>query len=68
MNDKNLSRSSSDILVVDDVSENLKLLVNMLTQAGYKVRPVSSGHEALDAVMKNHQIIYIVSLLKNELV
>jgi putative two-component system response regulator len=57
MNDKNLSRSSSDILVVDDVLENLKLLVNLLTQEGYKVRPASSGAEAMDAVMRKHQII-----------
>jgi len=42
MNNKNLSRPSSDILVVDDVSEKLKLLLNLLTPAGYKVR--SANH------------------------
>jgi DNA-binding NtrC family response regulator len=52
MNDGNLTTFSSDILVVDDVSENLKLLVNLLTPAGYKVRPASNGAEALDAVMR----------------
>jgi DNA-binding response OmpR family regulator len=41
---------SADILVVDDVPGNLKLLLNLLTPAGYKVRPASNGAEALDAV------------------
>jgi CheY-like chemotaxis protein len=41
MNDENINRSAPDILVVDDVSENLKLLLNMLAPAGYKVQPTN---------------------------
>jgi CheY-like chemotaxis protein len=48
--DENFSTFSSDILAVDDVPENLKLLLNLLTPEGYKVRPASNGDEALDAV------------------
>jgi len=40
----------ADILVVDDSYENLLLLRNLLTKQGYKVRPASSGQDALDAV------------------
>ncbi|MEI7834096.1 MAG: diguanylate cyclase [bacterium] len=38
------------ILVVDDTRENLKLLVNILTEAGYRVRPADSGELALAAI------------------
>lgn len=62
MNDKNLSRSSSDILVVDDVLENLKLLVNLLTPAGYKVRPASNGAEALDAVKRKKPDLILLDI------
>jgi len=47
----NLHRNpASDILVVDDTSENLKLLKEILTSQGYKVRPASNGEDALEAV------------------
>jgi signal transduction histidine kinase len=36
-----------DILVVDDVPANLKILGVILEHAGYKVRPVTSGYAAL---------------------
>ncbi len=39
-----------NILVVDDTPDNLRLLVNVLTEQGYKVRPVLSGRLALVAV------------------
>lgn len=38
-----------NILVVDDLSENLKVLVSMLDQEGYQVRPVNSGRLALQS-------------------
>ena len=38
------------ILVVDDTRENLKLLVHILTEAGYRVRPANSGELALAAI------------------
>lgn len=39
----------ADILVVDDTPENLKLLVGVLKEQGYKVRSVLSGQMALTA-------------------
>ncbi|MFB2937663.1 response regulator [Aerosakkonemataceae cyanobacterium BLCC-F154] len=37
----------ANILVVDDTPDNLRLLVGMLTEKGYKVRPVMDGELAL---------------------
>ena len=60
MNNRDSSMFSADILAVDDVPENLKLLLNLLTPAGYKVRPASNGAEALDAVaMKKPDLILL---------
>lgn len=40
----------ADILVVDDKPDNLRLLSDILTQIGYKVRKVLNGRLALNAV------------------
>jgi len=39
----------SDILVVDDNSDNLRLLCGMLKERGFSVRPAPSGKHAVDA-------------------
>ncbi|HVN79507.1 MAG TPA: response regulator, partial [Terriglobia bacterium] len=41
--------SVADILVVDDTMENLDVLVSMLSEYGYNVRPAPSGEIALMA-------------------
>jgi len=41
---------SANILVVDDSRANLRLLVDILTKQGFKVRPVKDGYAALEAV------------------
>lgn len=38
------------ILAVDDITENLRVIAGFLLQAGYDVRPVTSGREALQVV------------------
>ena len=43
--------ASAEILVVDDTPANLKLLANLLTEQGYRVRPASSGALALRSVV-----------------
>jgi len=47
------ARSSvrGDILVVDDTLVNLRILSEMLAAQGYKVRPVTSGPQALQAAI-----------------
>jgi PAS domain S-box-containing protein len=39
--------ANNEILIVDDTAANLKLLSDILTNAGYSVRPASSGELAL---------------------
>jgi diguanylate cyclase (GGDEF)-like protein len=42
--------TQEDILIVDDIPENLRLLSTMLVKQGYNVRKALSGHMALKAV------------------
>jgi signal transduction histidine kinase len=53
----------ADILVVDDTPENLKLLSKILTDAGYKVRPVTNGKRALDAIEINAPDLILLDIL-----
>ncbi|MEK7484601.1 MAG: response regulator, partial [Planctomycetota bacterium] len=43
---------SGDILIVDDNPNNLKLLIAILTEKGYSVRPTTNGIRALSTVHK----------------
>lgn len=49
MNNKR-SEPSGDILIVDDIPANLRLLSQMLSDQGYSVRAVTSGIRALESV------------------
>ena len=44
------AEAPEDILIVDDTPTNLRLLSQMLTERGYKVRAVTSGSRALVSV------------------
>jgi two-component system sensor histidine kinase/response regulator len=48
-----VKKSPGNVLVVDDTSENLRLLANMLGEKGYEVRPVTSGRHALQAAERS---------------
>jgi two-component system, NtrC family, sensor kinase len=47
MNDQQTPLAKANILVVDDTPANLRLLVGILTEQGYVVRPARDGHQAL---------------------
>ncbi len=49
MNDESDTNTAASILVVDDTPMNLQLLVGMLKEYGYTVRPAPSGELALQA-------------------
>ena len=51
-----------DILIVDDQSNNLKILTSILEQHGYKVRPALSGELALKAVRKSLPDIILLDI------
>src|ERR1051326_8982179 len=47
-----MTAPAPNILVVDDTPANLHLLAGMLKERGYRVRPVLSGPEALEAAQR----------------
>ena len=49
MNDTRPAKSKGDLLVVDDIPQNLRILFEMLTDRGYEVRRVINGKQALNA-------------------
>ncbi len=48
-----IAHSDMNIVVVDDTPDNLRLLVGLLSEQGYCVRPAASGSQALSAVREN---------------
>lgn len=63
MNSHKSQTFKADILVVDDTPENLKLLSAILAEAGYKVRPVTNGQRALEAVEMNPPDLILLDIL-----
>ena len=45
------STDAADILVVDDTIASLRMLTEILTEAGYKVRPVEEPRLGLEAAL-----------------
>ena len=66
MNIDNALSTPANILIVDDKPENVKLLLTLLRKQGYKVRGVTSGKMALQAVkhMPPHLILLDVMMPK----
>lgn len=58
---------TENILVVDDNPNNLRLLINMLTQQGYKVRPASSGSHALVTIEKDAPDLILLDIQMPEI-
>lgn len=56
-----------DILVVDDTPVNLRLLVEMLTEKRYKVRPASSGKLALSDAFANPPDLILLDIKMPEM-
>ena len=56
------SASTHDILIVDDTINNVKLLSDMLSQAGFSVRKAISGSMALMAVQANKPDLVLLDI------
>jgi len=65
MNPTSANRPS--ILVVDDTPANLQLLVGMLHEHGYRVRPVTSGRHALTAVRSEPPDLILLDITMPEM-
>ncbi len=55
-------KNAGDILVVDDTLENLYFLKNVLTDAGYRVRPAIDGELALRSVQAKHPALILLDI------
>ncbi len=67
MNFASSQKSKASILVVDDTPANLRLLVNVLQQHGYKVRPVPDGNLALQVVQASPPDLILLDILMPDL-
>ena len=53
----------ADILVVDDTPDNLRLLIRILQRNGYKVRPVTNGFSAIDAIQSSAPDLILLDIM-----
>ncbi|MUG98326.1 diguanylate cyclase [Scytonema sp. UIC 10036] len=67
MNLGSSQKSKANILVVDNTPANLRLLVNVLQQHGYKVRPVPDGNLALQVVQASPPDLILLDILMPDL-
>ncbi|WP_353259948.1 response regulator [Prochlorothrix hollandica] len=56
-----------DILVVDDMADNLRLLATLLTERGYKVRKVIQGELALGVAQVNPPDLILLDIVMPKL-
>jgi two-component system, sensor histidine kinase and response regulator len=66
-NQKDSGRFIFDILIVDDVHANLKVLGDILKGEGYKVRPALNGHQALQAAEKEKPDLILLDIMMPEM-
>ncbi|MEG4574009.1 adenylate/guanylate cyclase domain-containing protein [Microcoleus sp. N3A4] len=57
----------ADILVVDDTPDNLRLLIKILQKNNYKVRPVTNGFSALDAIQSSAPDLILLDIMMPDL-
>jgi len=62
-NDNDLTQNISNILIVDDIPANLKLLDHILKDKGYKVRPVPNGTLALQVAEKEKPDLILLDIM-----
>lgn len=61
-NDQTASTAGNEILIVDDIINNLKLLSDMLSQSGFVVRKATSGTMALSAIHASQPDIILLDI------
>jgi signal transduction histidine kinase len=67
MNNATENPYKGNILVVDDTPANLRLLVDILTQKGYKARPVPNGRLALTAARNMPPDLILLDIMMPEM-
>jgi signal transduction histidine kinase len=56
-----------NILAIDDTPANLRLLVGILTEQGYKVRPVPNGKLALSGIFQSPPDLILLDIMMPEM-
>ncbi|MEB3829334.1 adenylate/guanylate cyclase domain-containing protein [Phormidium sp. CCY1219] len=67
MNPAETTNFLGDILVVDDVATNLRLLSHILKRHGYQVRPVTHGEFAIKAVQASPPDLILLDIMMPEI-
>jgi len=69
MNNKEVTstRNTPNILIVDDIPANLKVLGDILKEEGYKVRPVPSGALALQVAERERPDLILLDIMMPEM-
>jgi CheY-like chemotaxis protein len=58
-----MSTTKGNILVVDDTPNNLRLLIEVLSQEGYQVRPAPNGERALSAARLQPPDLFLLDIM-----
>jgi PleD family two-component response regulator len=61
------AQGSQNILAVDDTRPNLRLLVEILAEGGYKVRPAANGQMALEAAKVEPPDLILLDIMMPEM-
>lgn len=61
------SQHRFNIVVVDDMPDNLRILVSILKAQGYKVRPLPSAHLALNAIRNMPPDLILLDIMMPEM-
>src|SRR5688572_14477673 len=60
-------RTRRSIMVVDDTPDNLRLLTDLLSDQGYRVRPAPGGERALASIQKEPPDLILLDILMPEM-
>ena len=63
MNDQQTAPQKGTVFIVDDTLANLRLLSQLLTEHGYKVRAVASGAQALKSAQANPPDLILLDIV-----
>ena len=62
-----METENADIVVVDDNTDNLRILVSILKRKGYQARPATSGALALDAIFAKPPALILLDIMMPEM-
>jgi len=67
MSEPTLNYQTGEILVVDDTLSNLKLMMKILTRAGYHARPAANGELALRSAQAKQPALVLLDIMMPEM-